>query len=137
MSLPKLVLSGLLFLAICCIVVVLLPLYHPTRPPEPPDVVNDVARLNRTLVREVIHPRNEDEIRKAVLGAATRGVKVTVAGKRHSMGGQTLYPGAVALNMLQFNKILSLDEKKGYSRYKAELPGATYGNSLILTGWLR
>jgi decaprenylphospho-beta-D-ribofuranose 2-oxidase len=111
MSIPKRVLLGIFVLAICCVAVaLLLPLYHLTPPPESLDVVNDVARLNRTLVRELIHPRNEDEIRNAVLGAATRGVKVTIAGKRHSMGGQTLYPGAVALDMLQFNRILSLDE---------------------------
>jgi decaprenylphospho-beta-D-ribofuranose 2-oxidase len=111
MSIPKRVLLGIFAVAICCFtVVLLLPLYHFTPPPEPLDVVNDVARLNRTLVRDVIHPRNQDEIRNAVLGAATSGEKVSIAGKRHSMGGQTLYAGAVALDMLQFNKILSLDE---------------------------
>jgi decaprenylphospho-beta-D-ribofuranose 2-oxidase len=72
--------------------------------------VNDVARFNRTVVREVIQPTTEDEIRNAVLRAAASGLKVTIAGKRHSMGGQTLYPNAIALDMLRFNKILSLDE---------------------------
>ena len=47
----------------------------------------------------------------AVLRAAASGAKVTIAGKRHSMGGQTLYPDAIAIDMLRFSKkILSLDE---------------------------
>ncbi len=46
-----------------------------------------------------------------MLTAVAEGSKVTIAGKRHSMGGQTVYAGAVALDMLQFNKILSLDEE--------------------------
>src|SRR3989442_5774418 len=89
---------AVLVLAICWIVVTLLiPLYHPTPPIEPPDVVNDVARLNRTVVREVVQPATEDEIRNAILRAAASGVKVAIAGKRHSMGGQTLHPDAIAL----------------------------------------
>jgi decaprenylphospho-beta-D-ribofuranose 2-oxidase len=104
---------GVVALAICWLAVVLLaPLYRPTPPHESPDVVNDVARLNRTTVREVIHPRSEDEIRNAVLQAGASGVKVTIAGKRHTMGGQTLYPDSVAIDMLPFNKIISLDETK-------------------------
>lgn len=42
--------------------------------------------------------------------AVAKHEKVTIAGKRHSMGGQTIYPDSVALDMLQFNKIISLDE---------------------------
>jgi decaprenylphospho-beta-D-ribofuranose 2-oxidase len=101
-------------LVICgTVVALLIPLYRPTPPIEPTDVVNDVARLNRTVVSDVVQPTNEDEIRNAVLRAAASELKVTIAGKRHSMGGQTLYPDAIALDMLRFNKILSLDETKG------------------------
>jgi decaprenylphospho-beta-D-ribofuranose 2-oxidase len=103
--------SGVVGLAICCLAVVLLvPFYRPTPPLEPPDVLNDAARLNRTVVREVIHAQSEDEIRNAVLQAGARGMKVTIAGKRHTMGGQTLYPDSIAIDMLPFNKIISLDE---------------------------
>jgi decaprenylphospho-beta-D-ribofuranose 2-oxidase len=110
-SFPKRVLLGIFALAIGSVAVALLrPLYQFTPQAEFPNVVNDVARLNPTLVREVIHPKTEDEVRNAVLGATKNGAKVTIAGKRHSMGGQTLYRSAVALDMLQFNKILSLDE---------------------------
>lgn len=91
--------------------VLLFPLYHETPPIESPNVVNDAARLNRTIVQEVVHPTNENEIRDAVLHAVSIGAKITIAGKRHSMGGQTLYPNSIALDMLNFNKIISLDEQ--------------------------
>jgi decaprenylphospho-beta-D-ribofuranose 2-oxidase len=94
----------------CIIFALLIPLYHETPPIEPPDVANDVAGLNRTVVREVIHPINEEEIRNAIFQSAASKTKIAIAGKRHSMGGQTLYPDAIALDMLRFNKIVSLDE---------------------------
>lgn len=101
------------------------PLYHPREPQDPPNVLNDVARLNRTTIREVIHPTSEDEIRSAVSRAVANGVKVTIAGKRHSMGGQTLYPNATTLDTLRFNKILSLDET---SKILTVQSGATWSD---------
>jgi decaprenylphospho-beta-D-ribofuranose 2-oxidase len=91
--------------------VLLFLLYHETPPVESRNVVNDASHLNRTAVQEVIQPTNENEIRDAVLHAAAIGAKVTIAGKRHSMGGQTLYPNSISLDMLRFNKIISLDEQ--------------------------
>lgn len=102
---------GALLAATCYVATLfVIPLYRPEAPENPPDVLNDVAGLNPTTVREVIQPTSEDEIRSAVSRAVANGVKVTIGGKRHSMGGQTLYPNAISLDMLRFNKILSLDE---------------------------
>lgn len=102
---------GLILLATCCVAVALLsPLYHPTPRIEPSGVANDFSRLNPTPVHEVIRPTTEEQIRDAIWDAAAKGLKVAIAGKRHSMGGQTLYPGAIALDMLAFNRIVSLDE---------------------------
>jgi decaprenylphospho-beta-D-ribofuranose 2-oxidase len=104
------VLAGALVLLCCVAVSFLLLSYRATPPLESSNIVNDVAGLNRTSVRNVVHPQDEEEIHNAVKEAAASGAKVTIAGKRHSMGGQTIYEGAVALDMLHFNKILSLDE---------------------------
>jgi decaprenylphospho-beta-D-ribofuranose 2-oxidase len=102
---------ALLLLAICCVAIALLaPLYHAKPDTEPSDVANDFSRLNRTTVHAIIRPTTEEQIRDAVLEAAVKGLKVAIAGKRHSMGGQTLYPNAIALDMLAFNKIVSLDD---------------------------
>lgn len=94
-------------------------------PTEPQNVVNDVARLNRTVVGKVVRPKSEQEIRDAVLEAGAKGEKVTIAGKRHSMGGQTIYAGAVTLDMLQFNKIMSLDEANKILKVQS---GATWSS---------
>jgi decaprenylphospho-beta-D-ribofuranose 2-oxidase len=111
MKFTRVVQLGLLAVVLGCISVAFLhSLNHPSPPPDPPNVVNDVARLNRTVVRKVVSPRDEKEVREAVLEAVAKGEKVTIGGKRHSMGGQTIYADAVALDMLRFNKIMSLDE---------------------------
>jgi decaprenylphospho-beta-D-ribofuranose 2-oxidase len=97
-------------LAACTVAwVFLFPLYRPGPPHEAKGVLNDVAGLNRTIVRDVVQPKTEDEIRSAVSRALSTGAKITIAGRRHSMGGQTLYQDAISIDMLQFNKILSLD----------------------------
>jgi FAD/FMN-containing dehydrogenase len=70
---------------------------------------NDVAGLNRTLVRNVPQPKTEEEIRNIVSRAVITGAKITIAGRRHSMGGQTLYPDSISIDMLRFNGIRSLD----------------------------
>jgi decaprenylphospho-beta-D-ribofuranose 2-oxidase len=106
----KRVLLIALLLSTCGIGAALLdPLYRPSPPTEPPLILDDVARLNPTAVREVVQPATEDEIREAVLRASATGTKVTIGGKRHSMGGQTLYPGSISIDMTQFNRIISLD----------------------------
>ena len=126
MSTFKRLFYGVLLVASCSVAILFVsPLYRPRPPVDPPDVVNDVAGLNRTTVRELVHPTSEEEIRGAVLRAVASGLKVTIAGKRHSMGGQTLYPGAIALDMLSFDKILSLDET---SKILTVQSGATWGN---------
>ena len=99
-----------LLLAICSVAVALLSLYHPKPEIEPSGVANDFSRLNRTTVHAIVHPTTEEQIRDAVQEAAAKGLKVAIAGKRHSMGGQTLYPDAIALDMLAYNKIVSLDD---------------------------
>jgi hypothetical protein len=126
MKLTRSVVFGLLAIAGYCIGIAFLhSLNHPSPPPDPPNVVNDVARLNRTVVHKVVSPTEEKEIRDAVLNAAAKGEKVTIAGKRHSIGGQTIYAGAVALDMLHFNKILALDETNKILTVQS---GATWSN---------
>jgi decaprenylphospho-beta-D-ribofuranose 2-oxidase len=103
--------SGVLLIATCCVAIALLsPLHHSTAPADPQGIANDFSRLNPTAVREVFRPTTEEQVRDAIQEAAAKGLKVAIAGKRHSMGGQTLYPDAIALDMLVFNKIVSLDD---------------------------
>ena len=124
-TLKRAFLAALILAVSSLAAVLLVPLYHETPPAESPNIVNDAARLNPTAVREVIQPTNENEIRDAILHAAASGAKVTIAGKRHSMGGQTLYPDSISIDMLRFNKILSLDE---HNKILTVQSGATWND---------
>ncbi len=66
--------------------------------------------MNRTkmsAVWEIPKDREEAERQLAELlkKAADEGLKVSIAGARHSMGGHTIYPGGIAIDMLPFNQI--------------------------------
>src|SRR2546423_69627 len=84
----------------------------PPRPAEPANVLNDASGLHRTVVREVVTPTSEEQIRQAVARAVKAGWKVAVAGKKHSMGGHAFYRGALVLDMTQFDRVGPLDDKQ-------------------------
>src|SRR5690606_36829415 len=50
----------------------------------------------------------EEQLRALLRRARAENLKVAIAGARHSMGGHTIYPGGVAVDMLPFNR-MSLD----------------------------
>lgn len=74
-------------------------------------LVNDVSRLNPTSVRKIYKVKDEDEIRDKILEAKRLNLKVSMAGQKHSQGGHQFSEDGIVLDMLEFNKILSLDEK--------------------------
>jgi FAD/FMN-containing dehydrogenase len=67
--------------------------------------LNDASCLNRTPVHGVVRVQGEDDVRAALAYARDRGLKVSIAAVRHSMGGQAFAPGAVVLDMRAFNRI--------------------------------
>lgn len=54
----------------------------------------------------------ERQLCDLVKRAGREHLKISISGAKHSMGGHTLYPGGIALDMLPFNK-MELDEKRG------------------------
>src|SRR2546428_10578813 len=70
--------------------------------------VNDASCLSRTPVYGVVAVREVDDVRAALAFARDNGLKVSVAGVRHSMGGQALARHAPLLDMTRPNP-LSLD----------------------------
>lgn len=92
-----------------------------------PNSVDDASRLNRTMVAEVWDipvdvEESEDQLRELLARARAEGRRVSIAGARHSMGGHTIYPGGIAINMLPWNK-MSLDETTNILHVQA---GATW-----------
>jgi FAD/FMN-containing dehydrogenase len=74
----------------------------------PAGFADDASRLNRTRVAEVhTVPADpveaESQLRDLLQRARTQRLAVAIAGARHSMGGHTMYPDGIVLNMLPFN----------------------------------
>jgi FAD/FMN-containing dehydrogenase len=67
--------------------------------------INDVSCLDRTPVYGIVRITRADDLRNALLLAREKGLKVSMAGVRHSMGGQTFYKNNLVLDMRRFDKI--------------------------------
>jgi FAD/FMN-containing dehydrogenase len=74
-------------------------------------VVDDVSRLNPTPIDSLRLPKTEEDIRKALQYARENHLGLSVAGARHSQGGQIVYDGNVVLDMALFRQ-MSLDKEK-------------------------
>ncbi len=74
-----------------------------------PHVASDVARLAPARVAAVDDIRSVGQLQGILRDAKRRGLKVSIAGSRHSQGGQTYAAGGVVLNMRGFNRVLAID----------------------------
>ncbi|MGE3874747.1 MAG: FAD-binding oxidoreductase [Parvibaculaceae bacterium] len=67
--------------------------------------VNDVSCLSRTRVAGVVAVKTEKEIAEALSFARANGLKVSMAGALHSMGGHAFAPNGLVLDMTGFNAV--------------------------------
>jgi len=79
-----------------------------TLAPIPEGFADDVSRMNRTAIAESIDvepdtAKAEAQLTALLKRARDEGLCVSIAGSRHTMGGHTIYPGGIALNMQPFN----------------------------------
>ncbi len=84
--------------------------------PLPVGFVDDASRMNRTEVTEVWKIPEDQTAAEAQLAELLRRAraekrKISIAGARHSMGGHTIYPGGIAVDMLPFDR-MELDEEQ-------------------------
>jgi FAD/FMN-containing dehydrogenase len=78
-------------------------------------LVNDVhSRLNPTRVADVVRPRSVEEARAAILRARAEGVGLSVAGARHSMGGQQFGSRTLHVDMSLMDRVLAFDRRAGW-----------------------
>lgn len=87
------------------------------RAPLPPGHADDASRLNQTRVAEIwpLHGELEDperELAALLARARAEGLRVSIAGARHTMGGHTIYPGGIVVDMSQWNR-MDLDAERG------------------------
>ncbi|HZZ29235.1 MAG TPA: FAD-binding oxidoreductase [Pirellulales bacterium] len=83
----------------------------------PSDYIDDASGLNRTHVAEVwsIPPdakSAEQQLGQLLAKAQSENRHVSVAGARHSMGGHTIYPDGIVIDMLPFNHLELNAEQK-------------------------
>ncbi len=81
----------------------------------PEGYTNDASQLNLTRIDTLIQvpaskPEIENQLREILKYAKEKHLKISIAGARHSMGGHTIYPDGILLNMLPY-KHMELDEK--------------------------
>src|SRR6266568_3398479 len=93
--------------------------------------VDDASRLNRTQVAEVravsgFWDNPEEQLRAHLQHARARKLPLSIAGTRHTMGGQTFTPGGIILDMLGLHE-MELDEQMTVLRVQA---GALWSNVL-------
>ena len=78
--------------------------------PLPPGRVDDASRLDETSVAEVWAMPSDDveaerQLRSLLERARKEGLRVSIAGARHSMGGQTIYADGVQIDMARHNQM--------------------------------
>lgn len=81
----------------------------------PKGYTNDASQLNLTRIDTLIKvpsskPEIENQLRQILKYAKEKKLKISIAGAQHSMGGHTIYPGGILLNMLPY-KQMELDVK--------------------------
>lgn len=121
----KLLLLLLVVAALALAAVLARPAFHPartmlfdvdTREDLAPGYVDDASRLNRTRVAEVWPipvdaTAPERQLADLLARARAESRKVSIAGARHSMGGHTIYPGGISVDMRPWNR-MELDAQR-------------------------
>jgi len=79
-----------------------------------PTTVNDIhSQLNATRVDRIEKPTSVSDLRRIILEARSRGIPISIAGGRHSMGGQQFGAKTILVDMTGMNHVIGLDAEKG------------------------
>jgi FAD/FMN-containing dehydrogenase len=76
---------------------------------DDPLLASDVGRIAPARIARLEHVRAVEQLQAVLRDARARGLKVSIAGSRHSQGGHTYTQGGVRLDMRTFNHVLSID----------------------------
>ncbi len=67
--------------------------------------INDASCVGETPVHGIVSVQTADDVREALAYAEKHDLKVSLAGVRHSMGGHTVAPGNLVIDMLKMNSV--------------------------------
>jgi hypothetical protein len=106
--------------------------WPPTSWPDPEPApgrpkCDDVTRLNQTEVEAVYCVRNRADVQRVLALARAAGRTVSMRGARHTMGGQTLTPGGIVIDMVKLAH-MELDSGSGLLTVG---PGALWSDVLL------
>jgi FAD/FMN-containing dehydrogenase len=74
--------------------------------------INDASCLNKTAIYGIVKVKSAEDIRNALQFGRENHLRVTVAGQRHSMGGQSFIEEGLVIDMRNFSRInLNKDTK--------------------------
>lgn len=73
--------------------------------------INDVSCLNKTPVHAIVRIKTIEDIQNAIIYAKKNQLKISIAGARHSMGGQAFASNALVLDMVDYNNA-TIDETR-------------------------
>jgi len=79
-----------------------------TVPPEPIESVvrvDDITRMNSTIVDRVFMIRTEEDIKTALQLEIQNGKHVSMRGQKHTMGGHTIAPEGYVLDIIFFKNV--------------------------------
>lgn len=100
-----------------------------------PTTVNDVhSRLNATPVARLVAPQSVRELQDAVREAEAEGLRVAIAGGRHSMGGQQFARRAVLIDTCAMSRVDELDVDAGLVTVEAGIDWVRLVNHLLWAG---
>lgn len=122
-NIGKIILAGLGLIFLLIAILLAHPVFHIVKTirndrnevtPPRKGMADDASRLNLTNVAQIWDIPTNREAAEAQLAALlrlarTNHLKVSIAGARHSMGGHTIYPSGIVIDMLPFN-CMELDE---------------------------
>lgn len=96
---------------------------RPRLDPLPPGYADNAGQLSLTRVAEVVpvaadRAAAEQQLAELLQRAKRDGLKVSIAGARHSMGGHTISPDGIVLDMLPLRH-MELNEREGLLRVGA------------------
>lgn len=74
--------------------------------------INDASCLNRTAIYGIVQVTSVEDIKNALQFARENHLKVSIAGVRHSMGGQAFFKDALVLDMTKFNTMSLVEGTK-------------------------
>lgn len=90
------------------------------RRPRAGILVNDIhSQLNATEVDSIVMVASDADLREVIAAARRRGKPVSIAGGRHSMGGQQFAADSVLVDTRSMRRILGLDSERGIVEIEA------------------